>query len=169
MSITCRSCGIGNLPGDDACKNCGLDLTDPSTGAAATTSFEKLLRRPLRVMDLSNVHAIPADTPLRDAVLTLGRQKLDILAVVEARKLVGLLSVRDIITRVGADYEAKLHLPVRDFMTESPQTLEPDAPIAFALNRMDDGGFRHVPVVHNGTMVGVVSTRDVIRYLVKHS
>jgi CBS domain-containing protein len=58
---------------------------------------------------------------------------------------------------------------VRDFMTPNPETLPPDAPVTFAINKMDVGGYRHIPVVQGERMLGVVSARDVIAYLVKHS
>jgi CBS-domain-containing membrane protein len=57
---------------------------------------------------------------------------------------------------------------VRDFMTAKVETLPPDAPITFALNRMDVGGYRHVPVTQDGRVMGVVSSRDVLAYIVKH-
>jgi CBS domain-containing protein len=87
----------------------------------------------------------------------------------DAGRLMGVLSVRDVITRVGPDYRAKLQQPVRNFITPNVETLPPDAPITFALNRMDIGGYRHVPVLQHGKMLGVVSSRDVLAYVVKHS
>jgi CBS domain-containing protein len=89
--------------------------------------------------------------------------------VVENGRLIGVFSVRDIVARVGPDYREKLGRPVREFMTPRPETLPPDAPISFALNMMDVGGYRHVPVVQGGRLLGVVSSRDVIRYLIKNS
>ena len=55
-------------------------------------------------------------------------------------------------------------------MTPNPQTLRLDAKIAFALQRMDLGGFRHVPVVsrHNEP-VGVISVRDILDYLTERT
>ena len=69
----------------------------------------------------------------------------------------------------GADYREKLRQPVRQFMTPGPETLPPDAPVTFAINKMDVGGYRHIPVVQGERMLGVISARDVIRHLVKHS
>jgi CBS domain-containing protein len=74
-----------------------------------------------------------------------------------------------VVTRVGADYPEKLHRPVSEFMTAGPETLPPDAPVTFAINKMDVGGYRHIPVVQGERMLGVISARDVIRHLVKHS
>ena len=56
--------------------------------------------------------------------------------------------------------------PVREFMTPNPQTLVADAKIAFAVQRMDLGGFRHLPIVdQRGDLIGVISARDILRYL----
>src|SRR3712207_8751854 len=90
------------------------------------------------------------------------------LAVVDGERLVGVFSVRDIVTRVGTAYAAKRTRPVREFMTPNPETLPPDAPINFAINMMDVGGYRHVPIVQHGHLLGVVSTREVIKYLIRH-
>jgi CBS domain-containing protein len=55
---------------------------------------------------------------------------------------------------------------VEEFMTPNPQTLTPDAKIAFAIQRMDQGGYRHLPIVDaQGTPIGVISVRDILAYL----
>lgn len=166
MAILCPSCGTRNLDGTDDCTHCGHDLSGVLPQPAR---LDQALQKHLNALQLSTIHTITPSTTLEVAVQAMGRQKLDILAVMQGPYLVGLLSVRDIITRVGADYQSKLQMPVRDFMTAEPETLPPDAPIAFALNRMDVGGFRHVPVVQDDKMLGVVSTRNVVRYVVKHA
>jgi CBS domain-containing protein len=141
-----------------------MDLPKP------TSRFEQsVMHQPLTALEMTRVHAIPPETPLEDALQTLVRQKVAILEVVEDGQLVGVLSVRDVIDRVGADYATKLRSPVSQFMTKGPETLPPDAPVTFAINRMDVGGYRHVPVVQDGRMVGVVSAGDVIRFVVRHA
>ena len=67
------------------------------------------------------------------------------------------------------DYAEKLSFPVSQFMTKDPETLPPDAPMTFAINRMDVGGYRHVPVVQDDRIVGAVSALDVIRFVVRHA
>jgi CBS domain-containing protein len=112
---------------------------------------------------------VAPDATLEEAVHALRGGKVDILAVTDGDgHLLGLLSVRDVMTRVGADYAAKMQTPVTEWMTKSPETLPPDAPIGFAINMMDVGGYRHVPVVQHGHLLGVVSTRDVIKYLIRY-
>lgn len=169
MPITCPSCGTRNIEGNDECANCGADLQKVDLPKPAAKIEQTLMQMPLTALSMTKIHAVTPDTTLDAAIAALLRQNADILEVVEDDQLVGVLSVRDIINRVGSDYASKLSRPVREFMTPKPETLPPDAPITFAINKMDVGGYRHVPVVQDNRMVGVVSIRDVIRYLVKHS
>jgi CBS domain-containing protein len=51
-------------------------------------------------------------------------------------------------------------------MTASPQTLDQDAKVAFAVQRMDLGGYRHIPIVDDeDRLVGTISVRDILAYL----
>jgi CBS domain-containing protein len=171
MPSTCPSCSAKNLEGADQCAHCGADLRSADLLKKSSPGVERsLMELPLTALGLASIHSVAPDTTVDEAMQTLLRQKLDILAVVEDGKLVGLFSVRDIMMRVGLDFAARLARPVRDFMTENPETLPPEAPINYAINKMAVGGYRHVPVVEDGgKLLGVVSTRDVIRYLAKQT
>jgi CBS domain-containing protein len=168
MAMTCPACGAKNIEGVDECKRCGTDLRTVDLPKPASEVEQSVMHLPLTTLSMTQVHAVAPDVALDVAVQTLVRQKLDLLEVVENGKLLGVLSVRDIVTRVGPDYRGKLKQPVRDFMTPQVETLPPDAPITFALNRMDIGGYRHVPVLMDGRVMGVVSSRDVLHYIVEH-
>lgn len=168
MFATCPTCGAANLEGADECAQCGADLRTVGLPAAKSPVETSIMQLPLTALQLTPVHAVTPDTTLDVAVQTLCRQKVDMLEVVEDGRLIGLISVRDIMNRVGPDYRNKLSLPVSQFMTRNPETLARDVPIAFGLNKMDVGGYRHVPVVQDERLVGVASVRDMIRYLVKH-
>jgi CBS domain-containing protein len=168
MSTFCPSCGAWNLEGADQCSDCGADLSNVNAPPVVRID-QAVMRRPLSSLELTTIHSISPDETLEVAAQTLRRQKVDLLEVVENGRLIGVFSVRDIVARVGPDYREKLGRPVREFMTPRPETLPPDAPISFALNMMDVGGYRHVPVVQGGRLLGVVSSRDVIRYLIKNS
>jgi CBS domain-containing protein len=56
-------------------------------------------------------------------------------------------------------------LPVGRIMTPAPDTVAPTDVLAFALGKMDGGGYRHLPVVAAGKPVGVISVRDILRHL----
>ena len=52
-------------------------------------------------------------------------------------------------------------------MTESPETLEADDKIAFALHKMDVGGYRHIPILSDGEISGIISVRDILGHLTR--
>ncbi len=167
MATTCPSCGTSNIEGVDACANCGAELRTVDLPKPASKIEQAVMMLPLTSLHMSPLPTIEATEPLEEALRQVAEKKLDILAVVEGDRLVGLFSVRDIMTRVGADYASRNSRPVSEFMTKDPETLPPDAPINYAINLMDVGGYRHVPIVRDGHLVGVVSARDVLRYIVK--
>jgi CBS domain-containing protein len=169
MSTLCPSCGTKNLEGADECANCGGDLRTVDLPTPSSQIEQTVMQLPLTSVGMTAVHAVAPETPLEVVVQTLVRQKIDLVQIIEGGRLIGVLSVRDLLTRVGSDYGGKLRLPVRQFMTANPETLPPDAPVTFAINKMDVGGYRHIPVVQGERMLGVISARDVIRHLVKHS
>ena len=87
--------------------------------------------------------------------------------VVERGATVGIFTDRDILNKLADSFAARAHLPVRDFMTPDPETLEHDVPIAFGLNRMMVGGCRHIPILCEGRLAGMVSVRNVLSFLVE--
>ncbi|GEM_PF-3391 len=85
--------------------------------------------------------------------------------VCEGEKLVGILSIRDILLKIAGKVPDLTQYPVERAMTAKPEYLSKDAPLSFALHKMFIGKFRHVPVLDGDKPIGVVSTRDLIDYL----
>ena len=79
--------------------------------------------------------------------------------VVEDESLVGIFTERDIVRALAAEHDAATH-QVQAWMTKDPITLRPASPAQEALDLMMDHGFRHVPIVEAGRLVGIVSIRD---------
>ena len=80
--------------------------------------------------------------------------------VMEGDRLLGIFTERDIVEALSGTSDAGRSSLVRERMTPDPQVIEPEATIGEALDRMFDGGFRHLPVVEGGRVVGMVSMRD---------
>jgi len=169
MSTNCPSCGHHNREGADECAECGGDLTNLDVPRPQSAVEATLMKRDIASLNLDPPRTIASDQPLSEAVQIFADEGRGILSVLdrETGKLVGVLSVRDLMTKVGTRYLPALDQPVRDFMTPRPETLPPDAPVAFALNKMDVGGYRHVPVLdpHSNQLVGLVGTKDVMTLL----
>jgi CBS domain-containing protein len=100
-----------------------------------------------------------------DAVSAMSGAKAGSVLVLERGALVGIFTERDVMRALayaGNADRARVS-PVSRWMSESPVTVRPDAPVADALNQMLFGGFRHLPVTDEGSVVGVVSMRDLAR------
>ncbi len=90
-----------------------------------------------------------------------------LLIVDDHQKLVGILTERDLLTKVVGYHAEYVHLPVEQFMTPDPEAVAVTDNLAFALHKMDIGGYRHLPVVKDGKPVGVISIRDMLRHITK--
>jgi CBS domain-containing protein len=88
--------------------------------------------------------------------------------VYEKKKLVGILSNRDLVLRAVGKYKDLSQVKVGEIMSKNPGFVRPEDPIAFAVNKMAMGGYRHVPVLrHDGTPVSILLIKDVLVYLSK--
>ncbi len=85
-----------------------------------------------------------------------------------AGRLLGIFTERDLLKRV-LFANVSTDSAVSSVMTSSPETVLPDDSIATVIAKMNDGGFRHIPVVGaSDSVVGVVSVKQVVQYLVEH-
>lgn len=100
-------------------------------------------------------------TPVRDAAQLMETHRVGAVVVLEKGQLVGILSERDIVFRgVGHDLPVA-ETPVAALMTPDPVTLDIDDAISDALALKIGDAFRHLPVMENGAVVGVLSYRDI--------
>ena len=119
--------------------------------------------RPIRevVRGRKLVCAPPAMT-VRAAARLMASERIGALPIIESGRLVGIFTERDVVFRVvarGLDLDSTR---LAEVMTADPVTVDARRPLNHALHLMYDGGFRHVPVVDGGGVVGVVSARDAL-------
>jgi len=105
--------------------------------------------------------AQPAAT-ITEAAAAMRQAKVGALAILEEDRLVGIFTERDGLFRVLAAGLDPHSTTVGEVMTKSPQTITPNRPLSHALHLMHEGGYRHIPVVENGYLVGMVSVRDAL-------
>lgn len=118
---------------------------------------------PISKFGLTPPLVVEVGTSLKNALVLLQKEEKNCLLVLENEKLVGILTERDILLKVtGKGYDLSI-VTVDEFMTESPEYLSIEDPLAYALNKMHVGGFRHVPIIDDsGRPVGLISISDII-------
>jgi CBS domain-containing protein len=110
---------------------------------------------------------VPADAVLGAAITLMLDQGVGAVLVTAADgTLAGILTERDFLSKVAGEAGFSA-LPVDRFMTPKPETVGPADTLAFALGKMDAGGYRHLPVVDAGRPVGVISVRDILRHVTR--
>jgi CBS domain-containing protein len=138
---------------------------DPDDAAARGRVLdERMLRDPIRVLEPRAPLWVPPTATLADVVAIMREHRIGCVLVRDDEELVGILTERDLLLKLALPPDP--HATAATLMTPEPETLTPDDPIAWALNKMSVGGFRHVPLVDGrGRPVGMVSVRDIVDYL----
>jgi CBS domain-containing protein len=104
---------------------------------------------------------MPPTATINEACQRMSERHLGAVLVTERHgRLIGIFTGRDAVCRVLAAGKSPLKTTLREVMTETPVTMSSERSVIEALRLMWDGGFRHVPVVEEGKVVGVVSRGD---------
>jgi CBS domain-containing protein len=112
----------------------------------------------------SRVVTVPQDATIRDVVATLSREKIGVVVVSDdGQSVAGILSERDIVKGLAESGTKLLDLTARDLMTRSFTPAKIDMPILHVLDTMTQGRFRHMPVVDDGKLAGLVSIGDAVK------
>jgi CBS domain-containing protein len=113
----------------------------------------------------NNVVSIEPNATLETAVRTLAEHRIGALLVLGPdRRVIGILSERDIVRTLAELGAAALAQPLAQVMTRRVVTCNPSETISVIMERMTAGKFRHVPVVEQDQVVGIVSIGDVVKY-----
>ncbi len=117
-----------------------------------------------------NLISVGAYDTLGQAVEILAENKIG-LAIVrdDGGSLIGVLSERDVVNAIGHDGAAGLDKNVRECMTVEVKTCKSTDHPFDVMKMMSKGGFRHMPVVDNGKLQAVISTRDILRFITEHA
>ncbi|MCK9519987.1 MAG: CBS domain-containing protein [Dehalococcoidia bacterium] len=162
--LICPSCGAENIEGTDTCENCLMDLRTadlPKTKQLASTSD---FLEPIGALRLRPVMTTTPDASVESVVATLRTDSSGAVVILENERIIGIFTERDVLKKV-AGYPDRLQHPVSEYMTPDPVVLRDEDTMATALNKMGDGGFRHIPYVREGKLVGMLTGREVMNWL----
>jgi CBS domain-containing protein len=113
------------------------------------------------VMHNSKLLCLPPQTTVTAAARKMFERKVGAVMVTLGGTLLGIVTERDVNFRVVALGRSPETTRLSDIMTKDPDTLPPDAAVDEALEMMQSYGYRHVPVERDGTVIGVISIRDI--------
>ncbi len=131
------------------------------------------LPRNLKIESVSRLHPTPPrqvrpDQTIAEAVAYMRHEEVGCLLVCSGQRVVGIFTERDLMGRILAA-RVPLTEPIARFMTPNPVCVHPKDPIGLAVRRMEEGGYRHLPVVDEaGRPLGVLSVKRIVHYLVEH-
>lgn len=113
-----------------------------------------------------DIWSISPDSSIGHALQLLAEKNIGALIVEDAGELIGIISERDYVRHVAAQGATSLEALVREIMTQEVVTIRPDEDIEQAMNLMTDRHFRHLPVVEEDDLIGVISIGDVVKNVI---
>ena len=165
--MKCPSCSTENLEGADSCENCGQSLTALDTVIEPQSELEHfLMEETFATVPLPQAVCISPELSIFEAAKQMNAQKVGCVLVLKDRQLVGIVSERDILYKAFRAPETKLSaVPVATIMTPNPESLHKSDTLAYALNRMSLGGYRHIPIIEDNDVIGLVSVTNLLKYI----
>ena len=110
------------------------------------------------------VLTVPPDATVRDLVAKLSEHNVGAMVVsADGQSVAGIVSERDVVRRLHSDADV-LSTPVSQIMTQEVHTCESSHPLDDVMEAMTKRRIRHVPVVDDGVMVGIISIGDVVKH-----
>jgi CBS domain-containing protein len=103
---------------------------------------------------------LPATATVRSAARAMRERHVGAVLVTADGHLDGIFTERDMVNRVVAEGRDPDRTTLAEVMTADPDTIAPTTTAIEALRLMNDGGYRHLPIVERGRVVGIVSRRD---------
>jgi len=108
-----------------------------------------------------------SSTSVLDALKLMSEKNIGALLVIDDGKLTGIFSERDYARKVVLKGKASADTAVKEIMTESPFTVQPEDSIETCMGIMSDKHIRHLPVVKEGTVAGMISIGDVVTTVIQ--
>lgn len=178
--MKCPYCGTDNIDGVDECESCFEPLTDFDRTASDKFSKQFLLTDSVKNLKMSRTVFVSENDTVMEAAVKMNEANVGCALIVSEGKgeppkgdspksgspmVSGVVTERDILYKVFSNKLDHASVKVSEIMTPNPEFLSEETPIAYALHMMSIGGFRHVPILKDNKVCGVVSVRDILAYL----
>jgi len=162
--VVCPSCGFENIEGTDACERCTMNLSSIDVPESVQVVSESDLNISISAVRMTRPRTVAPMQTVRDAIAEMKGDPTGAVVILDEGKVVGIFTDRDVLKKAAARHGV-LDEPVAYYMTSDPVVLREDDTMAYALNKMGDGGFRHIPVTRDGDLVGMITVRDIMNWV----
>lgn len=126
-------------------------------------------KEPIKNVKMPKVLCLDVSKTVGEAVECMQKNKIGSVVVTKNGELEGIITERDILMKVIGLIDDWKSTSVEQIMTKHPQSLMPDDEVAYVLNNMHVGGYRHVPIVNeNDEPISMISIKDVVSWLLDH-
>jgi CBS domain-containing protein len=121
---------------------------------------------PLSTLTQEKFIVLNEQATLQDAIASMQKYHIGCILLEKNNKITGIFTERDIVQNIVGNRHNLEKECVADYMTRSPDVLHLKDPIAFALNKMISGGYRHIPIVDKAKKpIGIIAMQDIINHL----
>ncbi len=116
----------------------------------------------------SAIHSVGPDATVYEAMHLMAQKGIGAVLVTDQGKLLGIFSAKDYGTRIVLEGKNGKDVLAREVMTSPVLTVGPDMDIVDAMDIITTKNIRHLPVIDNGELVGVVTLGDLVRAVLAH-
>jgi len=114
----------------------------------------------------NTIFSIAPDVPVLEAIKRMAEHRVGALLVMRGNELVGVLSERDYARKVILQGRSSSQTAVSDIMSGTPLTVGPDTDVFACMRLCTDSRIRHLPVVQDGAVIGVISIGDLVKAVI---
>lgn len=113
------------------------------------------------------VYSTNSSRSVLDALQIMMEKNISALLIIENDQLLGIFTERDYARKIILKGKSSKETLIKDVMTVSPYTITPDEKIANCMELMTNNHFRHLPVIENGKVLGMVSIGDLVKFIIE--
>jgi CBS domain-containing protein len=127
------------------------------------------IQQPIRTLELGRAVVVESSSSVATTIELMQHKKIGCVLAAHDGVLTGIFTERDILMKILNKNRDYVKMAVKEVMTPSPEALHLDDSIAYAMNMMSVGGYRHVPIVDEQRKpISILSVKDVVSYIVDH-
>lgn len=137
--------------------------------ASGTALSAETFRCTIEEIKMPKVICVDRSSSIKNVIAIMQDKKIGSVVVTQDGELYGIVTERDILMKVICLIDDLENTSVSEIMTEDPQSLRKEDEIAYILNNMHVGGYRHIPIVNeNDEPVSMISIKDVVSWILDH-